>query len=89
MQQNEPHFPLFHLFSDLPDELQSCVLSFLTPRELLLGMQIVCRRWHDTVLSDSILWQKVHATQFGGPQRSKKKEGTKLSWRDTCIFACR
>lgn len=93
---------LFHVFNDLPDELQIYTLSFFSPQELM-RMELVCRTWKEVLLVNSTLWKTVHKNRFGsdqlisgrniilkpGEKRKHQKYDKILSWRKTCINATR
>lgn len=84
--------PTFFHFAELPEELQSHILSFLTPRDLVLSAHSVCWHWNSILLNDHILWQKAHTAFYGGLQTISFEEDDEkltLSWRATCISAMR
>lgn len=43
---------------DLPNEILVSIFTYLKPKELLYGVGMVCKRWHE-VSRDSQAWQKV------------------------------
>ena len=46
-----------HAGVEIPDDIWALALSFLSAPDLSLGATLVCRNWHDMVMTNPLVWQ--------------------------------
>lgn len=77
----------------LPEVVAFQIFGFLSPRDVVWGVELSCRVWW-RMCSSEALWERLHRRLFGGNKPEKKgagkgRVGDELTWKAHCLRSAR